>query len=68
MNPTEHIFYLEGNNTTKIGFRHLSSLGKSVKRNGAKIIYCIDISTLVIYMCQDNHKFHFWQVYQRFKK
>ena len=30
-----------------------------MKRKEAKIIYCIDISTPVIYMCQDTHKFHF---------
>ena len=31
-------------------------------------MYCIDISTPVIYVCQKAHKFHFWWVYQRLKK
>ena len=37
MNPTEHIFYLEGNNTIEIGFRHLSTLRKSMKRKETKM-------------------------------
>ena len=37
MNPTEHIFYLEGNNTTKIEFRHLSTLRESLRHKKAKI-------------------------------
>ena len=53
-------FYQEGNNTTKIGFRHFSILRKSMKRKEAKItLLDIYINTPVIYMCQDIHKFHF---------
>ena len=32
-----HIFYLEGNTTTKIGFRHVSTLRKSVKCKEEKL-------------------------------
>ena len=34
MNPTKHIFYLEGNNTTKIGissFVHLTEISEALR-------------------------------------